>query len=231
MERYAALGVEVVQGRARITSPWTVEVQSEAGLRTLTTRAIVIAAGARPFVPPIPGLDEAGYLTSDTVWSLRERPARLVVLGGGPVGSELTQAFARLGSQVTQVEMAPRLLMREDPEVSALVQQQFEREGVRVLSHHTATRVEVWSGEKTLVATHDGVEVRVPFDAILVAVGRVANTTGYGLEELTSPPRRPAPSRPTTTCRPSTRTSLRAAMSPGPSSSRTPPRIRRGMPR
>ena len=184
VERYTALGVEVVQGRAHITSPWTVDVQTDAGARTLTTRAIVIATGARPHVPPIPGLDEAGYLTSDTVWSLREQPARLVVLGGGPLGSELTQAFARLGSQVTQVEMAPRLLMREDPEVSALVQQRFEREGVRVLTNHTATRVAVSGGEKVLVATHDGAEVQVPCDAILVAVGRVANTTGYGLEEL-----------------------------------------------
>ena len=184
MERYTALGVEVVPGRARLTSPWTVEVQTDTGPRTLTTRAIVIAAGARPFVPPIPGLEEAGYLTSDTVWNLRELPARLVVLGGGPVGSELAQAFARLGSQVTQVEMAPRLLMREDPEVSARVQQQFEREGVRVLTAHTAARVDSTGGATILVAVHDGVEVSVPCDAILVAVGRVANTTGYGLEEL-----------------------------------------------
>ena len=184
VERYTALGVEVVPGHARLTSPWTVEVQTSAGPRTLSTRAIVIAAGANPFVPPIPGLDEAGYLTSDTVWNLRELPARLVVLGGGPIGSELTQAFARFGSKVTQVEMAPRLLMREDPEVSALVQERFAREGVRVLTQYTATRVEVRDGEKALVATRDGVEVRVAFDAILVAVGRVANTTGYGLEEL-----------------------------------------------
>ena len=184
VERYTALGVEVVPGHARLTSPWTVEVQTSAGPRTLSTRAIVIAAGANPFVPPIPGLDEAGYLTSDTVWNLRELPARLVVLGGGPIGSELTQAFARFGSKVTQVEMAPRLLMREDPEVSALVQERFAHEGVRVLTQYTATRVEVRDGEKALVATRDGVEVRVAFDAILVAVGRVANTTGYGLEEL-----------------------------------------------
>jgi pyruvate/2-oxoglutarate dehydrogenase complex dihydrolipoamide dehydrogenase (E3) component/uncharacterized membrane protein YdjX (TVP38/TMEM64 family) len=184
IERYTGLGVEVVEGRARITSPWTVEVQTAAGPRTLTTRAIVIAAGAKPFVPPIPGLAEVGYVTSDTIWNLREQPARLVVLGGGPIGAEMTQAFARLGSRVTQVEMAPRLLMREDPEVSALVQQRFEREGVRVLTGHTAARFVVDAGEKVLVARHDGTEVRVPFDAVLVAVGRVANTTGYGLEEL-----------------------------------------------
>ncbi|HUU33348.1 MAG TPA: FAD-dependent oxidoreductase [Vicinamibacterales bacterium] len=182
--RYTGLGVEVVEGRAQITSPWTVEVQTASGPRALTTKAIVIAAGAKPFVPPIPGLDEVGYLTSDTVWNLRQQPARLVVLGGGPIGSEMTQAFARLGSRVTQVEMAPRLLMREDPDVSALVQARFEREGVRVLTGHTAARFVVEHGEKLLVATHEGAEVRVPFDAVLVAVGRVANTAGYGLEEL-----------------------------------------------
>ncbi|MDH4062782.1 MAG: FAD-dependent oxidoreductase [Acidobacteriota bacterium] len=184
VERYTGLGVDVVEGRARITSPWTVDVQTTTGPRTLTTRNIVIAAGARPFVPPIPGLEETGYLTSDTMWSLRERPGRLLVLGGGPIGSEMTQAFARLGSQVTQIEMGPRILPREDPEVSALVQERFEREGVRVLTGHTATRVVVEHGEKVLVATHEGSEVRVPFDTVLVAVGRVANTTGYGLEEL-----------------------------------------------
>src|SRR5205807_7150799 len=112
--RYSALGVECVNGAARITSPWTVEVDGPAGKRTLSTKSIVIAAGARPFVPPIAGIEQVGYLTSDTVWKLRELPERLVVLGGGPIGSELTQAFARLGAQVTQVEMLPRILIRED---------------------------------------------------------------------------------------------------------------------
>lgn len=115
IERYTGLGVEVMEGAAKITSPWTVKVTTADGTRTLTTRAIVIAAGARPFVPPIPGLEEVGYLTSDTVWNRRELPKRLLVLGGGPIGSELTQTFARLGSQVTQVEMGPRILSREDP--------------------------------------------------------------------------------------------------------------------
>jgi uncharacterized membrane protein YdjX (TVP38/TMEM64 family) len=112
-ERYTSLGVDVVQGTARIVSPWEVEVTGEGGTqRTLTTRSIVIAAGARPFVPPIPGIDEVGYLTSDTVWNLRELPRRLVVLGGGPIGSELTQAFARLGAQVNSWRSAsvPRAL-------------------------------------------------------------------------------------------------------------------------
>jgi dihydrolipoamide dehydrogenase len=189
IERYTGLGVECVQGTAKISSPWTVEVQTAAGPKTLTTKNIVIAAGARPFVPPIPGLAEVGYLTSDTVWSLRELPRRLVVLGGGPIGSELTQAFARLGSQVTQVEMLPRIMIREDPEVSAMVKKKFEAEGVRVLTEHKAKQFVVENGEKVLVAErkdeHGTVQdVRIPFDAVLVAVGRVANTAGYGLEEL-----------------------------------------------
>ena len=187
VERYTGLGVEVIEGAAKITSPWTVDVTTAEGTRTLTTRSIVIAAGARPFVPPIPGLEEVGYLTSDTVWNLRTLPKRLIVLGGGPIGSELTQTFARLGSQVTQVEMAPRILIREDSEVSELVTQRFRAEGIAVLVNHKAKRFTVENGEKVLIAEHDGSDVRIPFDAVLVAVGRVANTTGYGLEELGIP--------------------------------------------
>ena len=184
VERYTALAVDFVEGSAKITSPWTVEVDTPNGRKTLTTKSIVIAAGARPFVRPIPGIDEVGYLTSDTVWSLRERPKRLVVLGGGPIGSELTQAFARLGSQVTQVEMLPRILIREDPEVSQIVQRRFEAEGIRVLTGHKAKRFAVEAGEKILIAEYEGRDVRIAFDALLVAVGRVANTEGYGLEAL-----------------------------------------------
>jgi pyruvate/2-oxoglutarate dehydrogenase complex dihydrolipoamide dehydrogenase (E3) component/uncharacterized membrane protein YdjX (TVP38/TMEM64 family) len=184
VERYTALGVECLQGDAKITSPWTVECTGPAGKRTLTTRAIVIAAGARPFVPPIPGLEQVGHLTSDTVWNLRELPRRLVVLGGGPIGCELTQAFARFGAQVTQVEMLPRVLVREDPEVSELVRRRFESEGIRVLVGHKAKQFLVEHGEKVLVAEAGGADVRIPFDQVLVAVGRVANTKGYGLEEL-----------------------------------------------
>ncbi len=187
VERYTGLGVDVIEGIAKITSPWTVAVTTAEGTRTLTTRAIVIAAGARPFVPPIPGLEEIGYLTSDTVWNLRELPKRLVVLGGGPIGSELTQTFARFGSQVTQVEMAPRILIREDPEVSGRVTARFRQEGIQVLVNHRAKQFVVENGEKILIAEHDGSDTRIPFDAVLVAVGRVANTTGYGLEELGIP--------------------------------------------
>jgi pyruvate/2-oxoglutarate dehydrogenase complex dihydrolipoamide dehydrogenase (E3) component len=183
--RYAGLGVDVVTGTARITGPWTVEVtRADGSKQVLATKSIVIAAGARPFVPPIPGLAEVRPLTSDSVWDLRVLPRRLVVLGGGPIGCELTQAFARFGSQVTQVEMLPRIMIREDPEVSALVQRSFEAEGITVLASHEAKRVVVDGGEKLLVVESGGVEKRIPFDEILVAVGRVANTAGYGLEEL-----------------------------------------------
>jgi len=185
VERYTAMGVECLEGEAKIVSPWTVEITLANGQRrTLSTRAIVIAAGARPFVPPIPGLEEIGYLTSDTIWALRALPARLVVLGGGPIGSELTQAFARFGAKVTQVEMLPRILMREDPEVSDAVMRRFAQDGVDVRVNHTAKRFLVENGEKVLIAEHQGREARIEFDAVLVAVGRIANTTGYGLEEL-----------------------------------------------
>ena len=185
VERYSGLGVEVIEGAAKIVSPWAVEVTRDGGARqTLTTRSIVIAAGARPFVPPIPGIEEVGYLTSDTVWALRELPRRLVVLGGGPIGCELTQAFARLGAQVTQVEMLPRIMIREDAEVSELVTRRFRAEGIAVLTNHKARQFLVEDGEKILVAEHEGRDVRIPFDAVLVAVGRVANLQGYGLEEI-----------------------------------------------
>jgi pyruvate/2-oxoglutarate dehydrogenase complex dihydrolipoamide dehydrogenase (E3) component/uncharacterized membrane protein YdjX (TVP38/TMEM64 family) len=180
-ERYAGLGVEVVRGEARITSPWTVEID---GKRTLTTRAIVIAAGARPLVPPIPGIERIRVLTSENVWDLRERPARLAVLGGGPIGCELAQAFARLGSRVTQVEMLGRLLPREDPEVSEMVRARFAEEGVDVRTGHRALRIEAG---RTLVCEQNGREVPIEFDQLLCALGRVPNTAGYGLEELGIP--------------------------------------------
>ena len=186
--RYSGLGVDCVKGSARIVSPWEVEVTRDDGSKqTLTTKNIVIAAGARPFVPPIPGLAECKPLTSDNIWAIRKLPKRLVVLGGGPIGSELTQCFARFGSEVTQVEMLPRIMMREDPEVSAMVKARFEAEGIKVLVNHKAKQVVVENGEKYLVVENDGVEKRLGFDEILCAVGRIANTKGYGLEELGIP--------------------------------------------
>jgi pyruvate/2-oxoglutarate dehydrogenase complex dihydrolipoamide dehydrogenase (E3) component/uncharacterized membrane protein YdjX (TVP38/TMEM64 family) len=184
IQRYTSLGVECLQGDAKITSPFTVEVKGDDGVRTLTTRTIVIAAGARPFVPPIPGIEEVGYYTSDTLWSLRELPRRLVVLGGGPIGCELAQCFARFGATVTQVEMLPRILPGEDPEISQMLARRFVDEGVDVRVGHEAKRIVVRGGEKLLIAEHDGREVEIAFDALLCAVGRIANTAGYGLEEL-----------------------------------------------
>ena len=185
IERYSALGVDVVEGSARIVSPWAVEITHKDGsIQRLSTRSMVIATGARPFVPPIPGIEEVGYLTSDTVWALRELPKRLLVLGGGPIGSELTQAFARFGAQVMQVEMAPRILIREDPEVSEIVTHRFIKEGIAVLVNHKARQFVIENGEKFLIAEHQGHDVHIAFDAVLVAVGRAANLTGFGLEEM-----------------------------------------------
>jgi pyruvate/2-oxoglutarate dehydrogenase complex dihydrolipoamide dehydrogenase (E3) component/uncharacterized membrane protein YdjX (TVP38/TMEM64 family) len=192
VERYTGLGVEVLQGYAKLLNPWTVEIAlNGGGTQTLTARSIVIAAGARPFVPPLPGLDDVGYVTSDTLWDafarLDDVPQRLVVLGGGPIGCELAQAFARLGSQVTQVEMAPRIMIREDEEVSALAKAALAADGVAVLTGHKALRCEVLDGEKTLVVEHAGAEKSIPFDQLICAVGRVARLQGYGLEELGIP--------------------------------------------
>ena len=187
VERYGALGVDVVQGQARITSPWSVEITTADGKRSLTTRSIVIATGARPLIPPIPGLAEIGCLTSDTVWGLTELPRRLVVLGGGPIGCELAQSFARLGAAVTQVEMAPRVMLREDPEVSALVAESLQADGITVLTGHQAVRCEQVNGVKRLIAQRGDAEVAVEFDALLCAVGRAPRVEGFGLEELGIP--------------------------------------------
>ena len=188
VERYTSLGVDCLKGTAKITSPWTVEVAlAGGGTRTLTTRNIVIAAGARPFVPPIPGLREADPLTSENLWELREQPQRLVVLGGGPIGCELAQCFARLGTKVTQVEMLPRLMAREDPEFSRLVEERFRAEGVDVLTGHKAKEVRREGVELLVIVERDAVEHRIVCDRILCAVGRAANVEGYGLEELGVP--------------------------------------------
>jgi pyruvate/2-oxoglutarate dehydrogenase complex dihydrolipoamide dehydrogenase (E3) component/uncharacterized membrane protein YdjX (TVP38/TMEM64 family) len=183
VERYTKLGVEVIQGKARITSPWTVEVNG----RTMTTRAIVIATGSRPIVPPIPGLEQVRYYTSDTIWSLTERPERLLVLGGGPIGCELAQAFARLDCRVTQVERAG-LMEREDADAVALVEAALRDDGVRLLTQTSAVRCERNGTDQYLVVRHrDGAEEALQFDAMLCATGRAAHTEGFGLEELGIP--------------------------------------------
>lgn len=182
-QRYEKLGVDVQRGQARIVSPWCVEVDG----KPITTRAIVIAAGAEPFVPLLPGLAECGYLTSDTLWSIDSLPKRLLILGGGPIGCEMAQAFARLGSDVAQVEKHDRLLMREDDEVSQFVRQRLQAEGVNVLTEHTAIGVERIDGDQVLICAHGDEKIRLPFDKILVAVGRKPRIAGYGLEELNIP--------------------------------------------
>ncbi len=183
VERYRELGVDVQRGQARIVSPWVVEVDG----KPISTRSIVIASGAEPFVPPIQGIEDAGYLTSDTLWQLRELPQRLLVMGGGPIGCELAQAFARLGSRVIQVEAMDRLLLREDDEVSAFVQTQLVSDGVDVRTGHKAVAVEREGGEHMLVCEAGGERVRLGYDQLLVAVGRKPRTAGFGLEALGIP--------------------------------------------
>jgi pyruvate/2-oxoglutarate dehydrogenase complex dihydrolipoamide dehydrogenase (E3) component/uncharacterized membrane protein YdjX (TVP38/TMEM64 family) len=176
-ERYRAMGVDVIQSHGTLVSPWEVEVDG----RRISARSIVLATGAEPLVPPIEGLADTPYLTSDTLWELESLPERLVVLGGGPIGSELTQAFARLGSEVTVVEMADRLLPREDPEAGELLAGSLQRDGVHVATGHKALRV---VDGRRLVCEHDGEEVEYEFDQLLVALGRRTRTEGYGLEQI-----------------------------------------------
>ncbi len=179
-ERYTDLGVDCYTGHARIVSPFEVEVNGS----VLTCRNIIVATGARPMVPPIPGLDQVDYLTSDTIWGIRSLPERLVVLGAGPIGCEMAQAFSRLGSQVTQVQMADQIMEREDPDAAQLVADRFIKEGIDLRLNHKAVKVETDGQEHILVCEHGGDTVRIAFDRILIALGRVPNVTGFGLEEL-----------------------------------------------
>ena len=185
VERYTKLGVDCIQGEAQITSPYTVNVNG----RNLTTRNIVIATGGRPAVPPIPGIEDTGYLTSDTLWELRKLPGRLLVLGGGPIGCELAQCFARFGSHVIQLNRGQRLLNKEDPEFSHMVMERFKSEGIELRMGYAPKAFRVSNGRKILVAEHDGREVEIEFDELLLAVGRQANSRGFGLEALGVPRR------------------------------------------
>lgn len=187
VERYTDLGVEVIEGEARIESPYCVSVNGQ----KLTTRNIIVATGARPFVPELEGIAGIDYLTSDNLWELRELPKRLVVLGGGPIGCELAQAFQRLGSQVTMVQRGARIMPREDEEFSQIVMSQFQQEGIQLKLHHVAKGFETDSdsGEKYLICEHQGNEVKIAFDQVLFALGRSANINHFGLEELKIPSR------------------------------------------
>jgi pyruvate/2-oxoglutarate dehydrogenase complex dihydrolipoamide dehydrogenase (E3) component/uncharacterized membrane protein YdjX (TVP38/TMEM64 family) len=182
--RYTDLGVDCIHASARLISPWEVEIDEDGQTRRLTTRSIILATGAGPFVPPIEGIDRIDYLTSDSLWQLREQPERLLVLGGGPIGCELSQAFAQLGSRVTQIEMMPRLMIKEDPEVSEMVQASMANDGVEIYCGHKAVRFVVEGDDKVLYTEHGGTEQRHVFDQVLIAVGRRANTAGLNLEAL-----------------------------------------------
>ena len=189
VERYTSLGVDVVKGYAKIIDPWTVEIKkNDGGTQTLTTKNIVVATGAAPFIPELPGIEQSGYVTSDTLWTkfaeLEDAPKRLIVLGGGPIGCELAQAFSRLGSDVTQVERAPRLMGREDADVAEYAESVLRENGVNVLTSHDALRFEQQDGEKVLVVAKEGVESTIAYDEVIVAVGRKARLHGFGLEEL-----------------------------------------------
>ncbi len=184
IERYTELGVDIIQGEAKIVSPWEVQVKTKKGVKTLTTRSIVIAAGARPFIPEILGLDKVKPLTSDTIWKLRELPKRLLILGGGPIGCELAQSFIRFGNQVTLVQRPTHIMVREDLDVSEFMMSRFENEGIDLRVGHSAKEFVIENGEKILIAEYDGQLVKIPFDQVLIAIGRSANIQGYGIEEL-----------------------------------------------
>ncbi|MFO7527953.1 MAG: FAD-dependent oxidoreductase [Marinobacter sp.] len=184
-ERYRKLGVDCISGEASFVSPWELEVRHNDGhAERLTARSIVVATGGRPAMPPIPGLEDMEPLTSENLWELQEQPRRLLVLGGGPIGSELAHAFARLGSKVTQLEGGERLLSKEDPDVALVVLKQFEADGIDVRLKHSAAEFHIENGEKVAYCEHEGERVRIPFDQVLVAVGRAANTSGLNLERI-----------------------------------------------
>lgn len=180
VERYTDLGVDCIQGEAKILSPWEVEVNG----KTITTKNIVIATGASPIVPDFPGIDKIKYVTSENLWQITEQPKRLVVLGGGPIGCEMAQSFQRLGSQVILVDQSARIMPREDEDVSAVVQEKFINEGMQLHLKHEIKSFSVENQQQFLICQHNNMEVKIPFDLCLVALGRKANTKGFGLEAL-----------------------------------------------
>ena len=180
VDRYRGLGVEVIKGDARIVSPWQVEVDGQ----RLSARSLIIASGAQARVPAIEGLDAVDFRTSDTLWEIRELPKNLVIVGGGPIGCELAQAFARLGSKVSLVQKDSRLLPREDADASKIIADRFAAEGIEVVSNCEAIRVEGDKAGGVLIGRRDGEEMRFAFDRLLLALGRKPNVSGFGLEAL-----------------------------------------------
>ena len=180
VERYTGMGVDCIQGRAKIVSPFEVKVND----KILTTKNIIVATGAKPMVPDLPGLDKINYLTSDNIWDIRTLPENLLVLGAGPIGCELAQGFSRLGSKVTLVQRGSQTMKKEDPDAAQIILDKFVSEGIKVLLNHSAKAIEVLGEEKQLICDHDGKQVRIKFDQILIALGRTPNVKGFGLEEL-----------------------------------------------
>ncbi|MBT6530712.1 MAG: FAD-dependent oxidoreductase [Betaproteobacteria bacterium] len=183
-ERYTELGVECMQGTATITSPWTVTVDGTNGQQEISARSIIVAAGASPVVPHLPNIDQIQYVTSDTIWDMKDLPKKLIVIGGGAIGCELAQAFKRLGSEVILIESENRILIKEDSEVTEIIENQLTDEGVTVLTRHRAKGFISEKGTQILVCDSPNGEVRLTFDVILFAIGRRANINGYGLETI-----------------------------------------------
>lgn len=180
MQRYSSLGVECIPGMGEIVDPYTVKV----GNKILKTKHIILAMGGSPVVPPLKGIEKIKPLTSENLWEIRILPRRLIVLGGGPIGSEMAQAFARIGSRVTQVEMGPRILGREDDDVASVIAHSFKKDGVEIVTQTRAKEIVIEGGEKILICDSAGTERRIPFDEILCAVGRRANTGGVDWKKL-----------------------------------------------
>ncbi|MCK5311970.1 MAG: FAD-dependent oxidoreductase [Desulfobacteraceae bacterium] len=180
IERYTSLGVDCIQGRAKIISPFEVKVNE----KIITTKNIIVATGARPMIPDLPGIDQINYLTSDNIWDLRILPENLIVLGAGPIGCELAQGFARLGSNVTLVQRGARIMKKEDPDAAQIILEKFHAEGIKILLNHSAKEIINNGKEKQLICEHNGKDVGIKFDKILIALGRVPNVKGFGLEEI-----------------------------------------------
>lgn len=185
IKRYTQLGVDCFEGKAEIITPYKIKIINNIGEEKIVyTRNIIIASGAKPFIPPIKGLNQINYLTSDNIWNLKKLPNKFIILGGGPIGCELTQSFSRLGSNVTQIEQASRIMGREDEDVSDLIKNIFEKEGVKVLTEHKANEVILENNKKYLICETNGKKVKIEFDEILVSVGRKPDLTDIGLEKI-----------------------------------------------
>ncbi len=180
VERYSKLGVKCILGEAKILSPWEVKVNN----RILTTKNITIATGASPFIPPIPGINDINLATSDNLWKITQLPKNLLIIGGGPIGSELAQAFSRLGSKVTQIEKNHRIMAREDEAVSKILQESFKEEGVHLLLNAEIIKFKKINNQNIAFIKSNNSQTELTFDLCIMAIGRTANTNGLGLEEL-----------------------------------------------